>query len=472
MEYQADRLYTSTAFARQPIFTADNKVWGCELRYRGKTDDESAQYSDEDVATLSVIAGSLMDYAPDANNTRRTLIHFGEAAILKSIPLALEPECTGILIRPVASPGRNYLDALSGFKRMGYKLVLNNYTGEDISEELLGLCDVVFIDFLSQSPDVIAGLVLAGRCHGALLGAKRIEDRASFEAASAMGIELFQGFYFQKPEIVPGRSISASALSRLAIFKVITLPDPDIDELTRLLQADVSLSYRFLRFVNSAAFGLKNVDSIRHALLLIGWSRLKSWLWLMVLTDINPPNKPSELPFLSAVRGRFMEVSVRFSPSTHLNPDSLFLLGLFSLLDAMLDRPFEEIVKALPIESDIKDALCGRKNAYENWLLMASCFETGDWKLLDALVDRLGLQPSRVAGAYCEAANWTRSFFRLDSAGSGIRPDQNSAASEDPETGGGEGQGVQNTQEGVMLYDPMQESIFARLVAYVRGVLR
>jgi EAL and modified HD-GYP domain-containing signal transduction protein len=188
----------------------------------------------------------------------------------------------------------------------------------------------------------------------------------------------------------------------------------DFSELAATIQADVSVSYRLLQLINSAAFGYKDIDSIERAVVLLGWEKLKNWVYLVVLTDIQPKGKSSELPYLSTIRAKFLESAAQAHKVTDPKPQSLFLLGLFSLLDAMLDQPMSEVLEQLPLDAAISEALSGEDNELAPWLELARCFETGDWARLDRLVDSLGLDATATAGAYFEAIGWTKHFFQYD----------------------------------------------------------
>lgn len=210
---------------------------------------------------------------------------------------------------------------------------------------------------------------------------------------------------------MPGRKLSSNQMSRLLLFRVLAKKDPEFDELASVIQSDVSISYRLLSFINSAAFSFtRKVESIKQALVLPGWKQIRSWLWLVILTDISPEEKTSELPYLSVIRAKFLERCADNHTISRVKIDSLYLLGLFSLLEAMLDLPMEEIAENLPLEDKIKDALCHKENEYSAWLDLARSFERGDWDRLDGIIEKLDLDPMLVANSYSEALVWAKSF--------------------------------------------------------------
>jgi len=411
------QIYIDTFFARQPIFDAGKHVFGYELLYRRSPLEKSANFSDKDVATLSVISTALLA-SPETNRSgKKIFIHFSVDSILSDVPSALPPETTVVEMEPMKELPPHFEKALLKVKQRGYTLALNHFQPGECSRAQVKIADIVFVDVLGKDE---AGLkTMLDELEGCecQLAAKRVEDDAQFQLTKKLGFHLFQGFFFEKPVIVPGRKLPSNKITRLNIYRTLEKGEMDLDELTRNIESDVSISFRLLTFINSLAFGLKyKVNSIRHAILMLGWQQIKSWLWLVVLSDVMPSDKTSELPYLSSIRAKFLERACANHEVPGVSPDTLFLMGLFSLLEPMLDTPMRELVESLPLEDDVKAALCGEKNAYSNWLDVAKCFESGDWGKLDELTRSLGLDPIKVASSYCEALVWAKALYEQPGA--------------------------------------------------------
>ncbi len=410
MANDEQRIYTDTFFARQPIFNAKKAVWGYELLYRGSADDTYASFNDNDVATLTVISNAIMNLK-QAKQGGKVLIHFTQESIFREIPWALPSETTAVEVSEDFCEDIELLRALLKLKKEKYLIVVNNFTGDPKAEKLYKLCDMAFIDFLGKEESEIQELVNNAKQYKFLLAAKRVEEVHQFELATKLGFALFQGFFFEKPVIVPGRKLSSNHISRFMLFKVLEKQNPEFDELAKVIQSDVSISYRLLSFINSAAFGFsRKVESIKQALVLLGWKQIRSWLWLVILTDISPDEKTSELPHLSVIRAKFLECAARNHKVDEVKTDSLYLLGLFSLLEAMLDTPMSEIAENLPLEDRIRAALCQQQNEYTPWLELARSFERGDWDKLDGIIEELDLDPMVVANSYSEALVWAKNI--------------------------------------------------------------
>ncbi|WP_167512307.1 EAL and HDOD domain-containing protein [Oceanidesulfovibrio marinus] len=408
---KSDAVYIDTFFARQPIFDKKKEPRGYALLYRHSSDATTAHFEDKDIATLTVIANAIMNMPKEEKARKKLFITFTEEPLLRKIPLALPVETTVIAVNESISKNREVLKTLMELKADDYQIALNDYSGAPESEVLLKLADIVFVDVLDGDGERIQNLVDAVKPHQCVLAAKRVEDLTHFSLARELGFTLFQGFFFEKPEIVPGRKLSSNQISRLMLFRALEKENPEFDELASIIEADVSISYRLLALINSAAFSLsRKVESIKQALVLLGLKQVKSWLWLIFLSDITPEEKTSELPYLSTIRGKFLERAAMNHDRMAPKPDSLYLLGLFSLLEALLDIPFEEIAENLPLDEKIIDALSGKDNELSAWLDMAKLFERGDWDNIDEIIETLQLDPMTVANSYAEALTWAKSI--------------------------------------------------------------
>ena len=419
MALEAKKLWQDIYVARQPVFDGKERVWAEKFLFRARSDADSAEMTTGTEATLNVAAHAFLDAADEQEETLReqfrTIINFTPRAILDQVPYALPPERTVIELLDDGGVDETLIPTLLDLKADGYTLAVDVTPGTLAHPLVLDLADVLDVDVLEPGPGGLEPLVqrLSGR--SARLLAKRVETRELFEQAKGLGFHYFQGFFFCRPVMVVGRKLSSSEVTRLQLFRQIEAEDPDFDQLAATIQADVSISYRLLRYLNSASFGFRReIDSIRQAIVLLGWKPLRNWLRLIILTDLNPPEKSSELPYLCAQRGKFFEILADDRKSRRSG--ELFLLGLFSLLDAMLGIPMDEIVDHLPLEQELKDALCGMPGRYGKLLELTQCLEMGRWARLGELLTDMELDPGLVASAHFEALGWAREFFTLTPA--------------------------------------------------------
>lgn len=406
--------YESIYVGRQPVFDSALKVNGYELFYRSDAKTPTALFEDGEEATLKVIQSTYVAPFWDIRGKNFLMINFSFHALENRSPLALPPGSTIIKLSGHADRNPERINTLKNLKDQGYRLALDGGVMECARwKDFMDICIVDALD-----PQLKNIMNRAGKIHkaGLTLMAKRVEEQEHFNSLKDAGFNLFQGFFFQKPETVRGTNLSTHQVMRLKILQLLQKPDPDLNKLTDLLEKEVSLAYRILRYVNSAHFSTPvKIRSIRHALTYIGINNLKTLLELFLIKSLSPQKKPSELPFTSALRGRFLETTAREHPGFKDQADALFLLGLLSLLHAIFDMPMDKVLESLPLEQKIKEALCCRPGPYLPWLELALAFEEADWEKVDSRVESLGLNPARVAVNYSQSLAWTRDFFEFNS---------------------------------------------------------
>jgi EAL and modified HD-GYP domain-containing signal transduction protein len=213
------------------------------------------------------------------------------------------------------------------------------------------------------------------------------------------------------------RKLSSNEILRFQLLKFIETGDPDAPRIAEAIQADATVSFRLLAFLNSAAFAFtQRIKSIQQAVALLGWYNIKNWLRVILLTDISQSKEAEELVLLSAQRGMFLECVAREHDFWGFDPGSLHLLGLFSLLDTLLALPMAEIVGHLPIDNKLKAALCREPNSeYAPLLRLAQFFEEARWPDVEVMVQQLNLDKSKVMAAFQKSINWAGGLESLRS---------------------------------------------------------
>jgi EAL and modified HD-GYP domain-containing signal transduction protein len=299
------------------------------------------------------------------------------------------------------------MEALTDLKRQGILLAvdLRGLQGDEGREG--GLFDVVEVPW----PDLAAGLTGADYPDARLL-VKRIETHAQADQAVQAGADLLQGFFFEKPRTFQVHPLSSTSLSRLRILQILEAHDENLEQLTEAVESDVSLAVRLLKLVNSASFSLsRRIESVRQAIVLVGWSKLRNWLRLIVITDMAPSRSTNELAYSSAVRAKFLELAAIYTDREEL-ADKAYMLGLFSLLEAMLEKSFSDIFRELKLDEDVISALLEGAGPLQAWLSLARLMDTGAWLALDALAAELGLSMKTISRCRIEAFDWAKEFFQ------------------------------------------------------------
>ncbi len=404
----SDSIYSEFFFARQPVFDRNGAVWGYELLYRKTADCQTAIIDDHDLATASVATGGLLCEETDYTPNRRVLINYSEKMLLNGIPKGLPPAVTVVEVVETVSASEPVINAVIDLKQHGYLIAIDDFRGESDLAQLMDYADLVKIDTLGLSIDEIAELA-ARAPDNVLKLAEKVEDPALIPALEAMGFDLFQGYYFARPQNIAGRKLSASAVSKLKILELLEQSDATPQAYAELIGRDPSIAFRLLRLLNSAAFCFSvKIKSIQHAISLLGLQRLRYWLRMVVLADVSAGPKSRELYRMSIVRGRFFEqLAATDIQDADLEPDSLFLFGLLSMLDVMLETRMEELIPVLPLPQPLVEGLSSNHSRYARYLQLAIAIETADSGAINRCTDLLGLDQHRVAACWAEAMLWS-----------------------------------------------------------------
>lgn len=401
-------------FARQPVFTADLGLYGHELLYRQALASTEAVFADLDAATLTVVAGAFQWQPGDLSGGQKILVNFGRRTILDKAPYALPAGRTVIQLDENVLLDDTLLNDLKALKTDGYLIALNAFKARPEAAALLELADMAVIDLLGNSTREIEALLKPLAVHGVTALAKKVEDAQAFALAKKLGFKLFQGYFFKRPEIVAGRRLASNETARLRLLRATQSDQPDPEALGEAIRSDVSLSYRLLSYLNSPLHGQSMTTlSIPRAIMVLGWTQLRHWLRVIALTDLSPSAKSEELSFVSLTRGRFFELTAQGLNLSAAETENLFTLGLFSLLDTMLQSPMEEILSNLPLDDAVSAALLKKSGGYARWLDMAVSFEQGEWPELERILKELDIPDELVAASYAMAMEFAVSFKRV-----------------------------------------------------------
>ncbi|WP_319778719.1 HDOD domain-containing protein [Maridesulfovibrio sp.] len=393
--------------ARQPVFNTAKSVWGYELLFRNSGGSNAADVGNEDEATSQVIADGFGLIQEDIEEGQLLLVNFPRNMLLEGAADFLPPEVCVVEILEHVQPEPDVLEVLQELKDRGYTLALDDYIGQEGFEPFIELADIVKVDCLELDRAKLVDVAEKLKQMGVKLLAEKVEDNEMFNLCRELGFELFQGFFFSRPEIIPGKKMSTNNINRMRLLGSISSHDFDVDDLTQAINSDVSVSYRLLKFMNSPTFGLPNkINSIQQAITLIGYRKLAGWLRVILLSDMSSGPAGNELAFLSIKRAKFLELvslDLKFCP---LSSESMFMLGLFSLLDVFLGRPMLELMSELPVEKELVKALTDETSSVAVYLDIVKCLEQADWKALCDLIIDLQLTPLSVARNHLAAMQW------------------------------------------------------------------
>ena len=408
---EKDSPATCIYVAKQPIFDRKGQIFGFELLFRCSDKANTAQFINADVATSKVISDGFFLAAPGIEKNKRVFINFTKEMLLNGSAYTLPSEMCIIEILEDIKPCPEILAACRELKNNGFKLALDDFVGQPGYEELIGLADIVKVDILRQKPAQVIAIYNKLKPFGCKLLAEKVEDRKIFELTKQLGFDYFQGFFFRKPEIIPGKKISANDATKFKLMQEIGKEDLDFKELSEIISHDLSISYRLLRYVNSAYFGRdKKVNSLVHAIMTLGQKQLVRWLRVVMLSDMDEGNTVHIVIATSVHRARFLEL-LSESDACHMPGESMFFLGFFSMLDVLLGIPMKDIVNELPLSEEVKDGLLGHNMNMHSWIELAEDFEKAQWGDISKIIENKKLNPLHTNLLYIEAMKWSREIL-------------------------------------------------------------
>ncbi|MFG0330287.1 MAG: EAL and HDOD domain-containing protein [Phycisphaerales bacterium] len=403
--------------ARQPVFDRSRDVFGYELLFRSGPENCFCG-TDPDVATNKLVGDSLSVHGFETlTSGRRAFINVTKNILLGDSLSVLPPERSIIELLETIEPTDEVIDACRTLREAGYLLALDDFIFEEKFERLLPEMDILKIDFGGTDAAQRRMFARQGQDNGYALLAEKVETYEEFDEAADLGYTYFQGYFFCRPQMISTREIPGMKLNYLRFIDRINQPDIELDELEQIIRQDVSLTYKLLKYLNSAMFSLRSeVTSIKHAMALLGIRSLKKWASFIAMANIAD-DKPSELLTECLYRARFCELVGQKCEGGQNRDSELFTLGMFSLLDALVDRPISELVEGIAIAEDMRDTLLGDRTQFSPLLELATALERGDWDRVTALSHWLKVPESTVAEHHQEAILWANSAGQ-DNSGS------------------------------------------------------
>jgi EAL and modified HD-GYP domain-containing signal transduction protein len=295
--------------------------------------------------------------------------------------------------------------ACERLKIAGYLIALDDVVANDPRQALIPLADILKVDFARTTREERAALVKGNGLFRCRMLAEKVETREEFFAARDMGFVYFQGYYFRHPEVLKTREIPANRVNYLRLLEAVSQPELDLRDLERLIKSEASVLYRLLRYLNSPMFAFATeVHSVRHALTILGEREARRWIRLVALLSAGM-QKASDLVLCALVRARFCEL---LSPKVRQADSDLFLVGLVSMMDAILDVPMSQVLEQIPLDQDTKAVLLGGTGRLRPMYQLMLAQEAGDWESARESAAHLRISESEVAELWWQAMKWAR----------------------------------------------------------------
>lgn len=399
---------------RQPILDRAGRVFGYELLHRGSSSATPQAAAADERATARVLTDGLLSIGFEAlTGGRKAFINVSRQFLIDGIPNVLPPGSVVFGLGADLDADVQVLEACRNLRTAGYGLAFDHSALTASSTDLVNLASFIRIDFTEANTNAArAKLLSVGVPPGVPLVATRVESADRFQEAVTEGYQYFQGGFFGKPAVKEGRSVPSHQVTQLRLLHALNNPNLSVHQIAELIKPDPSMCYRVLRAVNSAQFALqKEVLSISDALVLLGRDTVKRWVSLWSLAALGEKSSP-ELLTTATVRARCCE---QLGDSTGRDDAAAqgFLLGLCSMLDAILERPMPAIVAELPLPEQIRAALLGDDNRLRRLLGCALAYERGDWDDAIELAEAAGVNPDLLARTYSGALQWAYDLDRL-----------------------------------------------------------
>lgn len=390
--------FQNTSLARQAIYDAGLAVCGYELLYRS---DPAARHLIGDTAmSASALTAAFTDVGLDTIvGDQPVWVNVGEAFMTRDLAALLPPERTVIELLETGKAEPRAVEALTQLRSEGYRIALDDFSFHPGLEPLVELAHVIKVDVLAHDEEELEEQVRLLKPYDVTLLAEKVETYEVLERCRALGFSLFQGYFLSTPRTVSHVHVSTEAAVRVQLAAQLNDPEASFTDLTAMISSDVTLSYRLLRYINSASVGLRvPVVSLRDALVLLGSRRVRSWVTLLLLSDAGT-GRP-DLVSTALLRAHMCR---SLAGATDQDAERAFLVGLLSVADALVDRPLADVIKELPIGPDLVEALLDGAGPLGDLLGRVIAHERADF----ATASAHPLDARTTTRAYIEAVDWS-----------------------------------------------------------------
>jgi EAL and modified HD-GYP domain-containing signal transduction protein len=398
--------------ARQPVFTSDKKLFGYELLFRLSLDNMFPNI-DGSAATSGVLSNTFFSFGlNDILGGKPGLINFTRDLLLKQTPLLFPRDHIIIEVLEDIEPEPEIIDVLKAFKSQGFRIALDDFVYDQKFSEMIHLCDMIKFDIMATPLDTLGPVLrsIGNELKHITLLCEKVETHEAFEQAKAMGFELFQGYFFSKPEVISYKGLAANQITNLKLLNEVSKQEPAIDAIKEMIKNDVAISFKLLTFINSAYFKrLTSVDTIKDAITFLGMQELKKFIYVVVVSHMNP-DKPTELIRFSMIKARMCEQCAHIL-KTQFTPEELFTVGLFSNMEAILDMTMEDILERIALSKKIKDALLGKNRMFNQLNDLITSFEQGQWDHARFQADKNSKLIQKLPTFYMDALKMADSFL-------------------------------------------------------------
>jgi len=392
--------------ARQPILDKNKNLFAYELLFRDSIDNVFPEIDGDEATSKMVEASQFNMGINEFTGNKPAFINFTLETLSQGYPEMLAPDEVVVEILETIKPGKKLLALCKDLHKKGYTLALDDYEHQSVWIHFYPFVKIIKIDIQKSSIDDIKQVITAIKDHPHIkLLAEKVETYEEYDQMKQFGFDYYQGYFFAKPEMVKTKSLSPSQMAMAELLYETSKTEFDLNSITGVFERDVSLSYKLLRYANSAIFRRRNeISTIKQALVILGVGELKRFIGLMFAVTANP-DKPTELIKLAMTRAKFCELTAQDIRS-QLDISIAFLTGLLSMIDAILDEDMASVLEKLPLSQDIKDPLLTKKGVMAALIKLVEYIEHADWDKTTLVMEKLKLDKDKVVEHYNQALAW------------------------------------------------------------------
>ena len=385
---------------RQQIFDKKLNIYAYELLFRGNDFDLNHKEGATQ-ATIQVITDTILELGLNTIvGSHKAFINFTTQNILDKTPLRLPKDRIVVEVLENVEIDSRIVANLKELSMQGYIIALDDFVFSDEWTPLVEFADIIKLDIMEMGESKTRELIKRLQPYNVQLLAEKVETYDEYQYLLELGCDYFQGFFFNKPNIVSGKRVSVNQSLAIQLLNTVNSPDVEFDDLTKIVSQDVGLSYKLLHYINSAFFALPNkVSTINHAISYLGLKEVKRWINILTLASLS--NKPEAVMQNALIRGKMCEELAALSGN---KSDNFFLIGILSNLDSLLDMSLDEALSQLPLADDIVSAILHKKGLGGEALKCVICYER--WDILS--ISFKGIDQSIIGDAYIRSINWAK----------------------------------------------------------------
>lgn len=395
--------------ARQPIFNRQQKTVGYELLFRDGESNAFPLDMDENKATCRLLVDNFLAGGnTPAMSGKRCFINFPHQTLIELLPVILPKQQIVIEVLETCRPDDELLQAVRMLNQRGYLIALDDFDLDPSWQRFLPFVHIIKLDLIKIGVEAACAYVAENRHRRLMFLAEKVENHAEYARTLEAGFHFFQGYYFSRPELIKHRPLKPERLTTLRLLQEVCRDEVNFDRVEQLITGDVSLSYLLLRYVNTASQTMVPISGFRQALVYLGEDRLKMFVSAVATAQASMA-KPRELYALSLQRGRMCEL---IAPAiSGVDDKAAFMVGLLSLLDALLDQPLDKLMSLLPLEPEITNALLQRSGRLGDMLALAVAYEQADWQAVSQICSQHALSEELVRHSYNSALAWSSQYL-------------------------------------------------------------